>query len=60
VNLNGAEDFAHPGDCPGCQECESDCEACEDDCSYECELCGARMCGEHAETHGENCPEMKS
>lgn len=32
MNPYGAEEFAHPGDCPGCQECETE---------PSCEMCGA-------------------
>jgi hypothetical protein len=33
MNLYGAEEFAHGGDCPGCAECEESetaCQACVD------------------------------
>ena len=55
MNLYGAEEFAHRGDCPGCQECEAatEHESCEmhpedgpherlswaDECAY----CGVRL-----------------
>ncbi len=49
MNLYGAEEFAHPGDCPGCQECE-DIQACSN-CGMElpidsdCPLCpGCQEC----------------
>ena len=61
MNLYGAEEFAHPGDCPGCQECEEPteqdfCEMHPEDGTHErlnfadeCAYCGVALA-----THDDN------
>ena len=70
MNLYGAEEFAHPGDCPGCQECETwKCEECgaddpacqDDDDLHLCNDCGPaqRRRREHENLHASRCRDPR-
>jgi hypothetical protein len=53
VNLHGAEEFAHSGDCPGCAECESErpCVGCGEFTNDACEWCKEPFCDDHVDDH---------
>jgi hypothetical protein len=57
VNLYGAEEFAHRGDCPGCQECEEQevCGDCGSHADDQCPGCGKFVCRACAEREGAFC-----
>lgn len=70
MNASNESEWAHPGDCPGCQECEPwTCDECgADDTAHQdetdthlCDECAGarRRQAEHANLHASRCRDVR-